>query len=168
MILKDTPTQAAQKKLEQSPARSLVVGSPVGSTQIDQPVDTGEQFKTESVKFKVSDKIAATLHALTGVDLSNLMLDDALDEANLKLNVVLTYDRKTSKCGQRVLDTVATSMRHMDSSDFTINLANGVQIRGDELRISSPIKVETINGSVNRTGLIAALHTWMRQNTPTE
>lgn len=43
------------------------------------------------------------LKSAFGVDLENLKLEDGLDDANLKLKLTLTYNRKTSKSGQKLL-----------------------------------------------------------------
>ena len=163
LILSDVPDQQTHEKLSKSPAKKLHIGTDVKGTT--NPVTLpAEQIKTESMTFKVQSKIVNILKEITGVDISNLELKDSLDDANLKLKVVLTYDRKTSECGQFVLDSVASSMRHMEDEDFQIELSNGAIIKGGELKISSTIKVETINGSVNRNGLRNELYKWLKQN----
>lgn len=164
LILSDVPDQKTHEKLADSPARKLHIGSDIKGVTDHKLVSSTEQIKTESMVFKVQSKIVNILKEMTGVDISDLELKDSLDDANLKLKVVLTYDRKTSECGQFILDSVASSMRHMEDDDFQIELSNGAILKGGELKISSPIKVETINGSVNRNGLKNELYKWLKQN----
>ncbi|WP_335954836.1 hypothetical protein [Acinetobacter guillouiae] len=164
LILSDVPDQQTHEKLAKSPARKLHIGTDVKGVTDQKLLTRTEQIKTESMVFKVQSKIVNVLKEITGLDISDLELKDSLDDANLKLKVVLTYDRKTTECGQFVLDSVAASMRHMEDEDFQIELSNGAILKGGELKISSDIKVETINGSVNRNGVRNELYKWLKQN----
>ncbi len=102
------------------------------------------------------------LKSAFGVDLENLKLEDGLDDANLKLKLTLTYNRKTSKSGQKVIDTVASSMRHND--DYVITLEDGTKVTADNLKMSGKISVETINNKVYNDGLKVQLYNWMTTN----
>ncbi|MFK7319096.1 hypothetical protein ABBZ93_18745 [Acinetobacter baumannii] len=164
LILSDVPDPQTHQKLAKSPAKKLHIGTDVRGVTDHKLLAPTEQIKTESMVFKVQSKIVNVLKEITGIDISDLELKDSLDDANLKLKVVLTYDRKTSECGQFVLDSVASSMRHMEDEDFQIELSNGAILKGGELKISSTIKVETINGSVNRNGVKNELYKWLKQN----
>ncbi|MFH4181062.1 hypothetical protein WDA55_23695, partial [Acinetobacter baumannii] len=76
----------------------------------------------------------------------DLKLEDGLDDANLKLKLTLTYNRKTSKSGQKVIDTVASSMRHND--DYVRTLEDGTKVTADNLKMSGKKSVKTINNKV--------------------
>ncbi|MCU4428525.1 hypothetical protein [Acinetobacter pittii] len=164
LILSDVPDEKVHEQLVKTPAKKLLIGSDVGSKTTQHLVPATEQIKTESMTFRVQDKIVSLLKTMTGIDIGDLELSESLDDANLKLKVVLSYDRKTSKCGQLVLDSVAASMRNFDDDDYQIELSNGAILKGGALKISSKLKVETINGSVNRQGLIVEMFKWLKLN----
>ncbi|MCY3223926.1 hypothetical protein ECE04_05205 [Acinetobacter baumannii] len=76
----------------------------------------------------------------------------------------MTYDRKTTESGQKVIDTVATALRHLPDDDYQIELKNGGTIKAGELRISSNLSVEILNGTVNETNLWSQMHAWLMSN----
>lgn len=160
VVLNDTTTPEIREKLEKSAAKSLIVGAEINSRVEQIAVDDRCSLEAQQVSYKLDGKGAEILKVL-GLLKQDLNLDDALDQANLKMHVVLTYDRKTSVSGQKVLDTVATSMRHMSDEDFQIKLKSGGTIKGNELRISDKISVEFNNGSVNESGLCTNMQQWL-------
>lgn len=167
LILKDTPSADAIEALKSRPAKSLRIGTPLRTEPIHQEVTTVEQtFQTEKVKFRLDKKVANILRELINKDtIDGLKLEDALEDANLRVHVELTYDRTTTECGQNVLDTIATSMRHMPDEDFKIMLKGGGIIQGNELKISGSLKVSVINGNVDESGLCTEMHKWLVQQT---
>lgn len=160
LILKDTTSPEVRAKLEKSPAKSLIIGTEVSATLDSTRMGSSETFEAEKVSYKLDGKAAKIFQAL-GLFNNDLNLEDALDQANLKMHVVLTYDRKTSESGQKVLDSIATSMRHSHDDDFQIKLKSGATIKGNELRISGKLSIEVINGSVNESGLCTSLQQWL-------
>ncbi|MFH4134694.1 hypothetical protein WAI79_19990, partial [Acinetobacter baumannii] len=89
----------------------------IGSTEL-QPIHKIESNVPAKIDYKIEENVVDVLKTAFGVDLDDLKLEDGLDDANLKLKLTLTYNRKTSKSGQKVIDTVASSMRHND--DYVI------------------------------------------------
>ncbi len=166
VILKDTASADVREKLEKSSAKSLIIGAPLHSEQKSQAVLATDIIHAEKVSFGLYGKGADILKKLIGADIiEGMSLEDALDnKANLKMHVVLTYDRKTSESGQKVLDTVAASMRHMPDDDFQIKLKSGATIKGNELRISDKLNIEMINGTVNESGLCTQMQLWLHNN----
>ncbi|MUP88312.1 hypothetical protein [Acinetobacter baumannii] len=161
LILKDAPNPTVKQKLESTPAKTISISSGIGSTEL-QPVHTVESSIPAKIDYKIEDNVVDVLKSAFGVDLENLKLEDGLDDANLKLKLTLTYNRKTSKSGQKVIDTVASSMRHND--DYVITLEDGTKVTADNLKMSGKISVETINNKVYNDGLKVQLYNWMTTN----
>lgn len=161
LILKDAPNPAIKAKLDSTPAKTISISSGVGSCEV-QPIHNIESNVPAKIDYKIEDNVMDVLKSAFGVDLDNLKLDDALDDANLKLKLTLTYNRKTSKSGQKVIDTVASSMRHND--DYVITLEDGTKVTADNLKMSGKISVETINNKVYNDGLKVQLYNWMTAN----
>ena len=95
-------------------------------------------------------------------DLSTMRLEDDLEDANLKMKIEMTYDRKTSESGQRVIDSVAASLRHSD--DYKIYLTDGSSITADQMKLSGTISMQIIKGNVYQAGLKSQIHTWLIDN----
>lgn len=163
LILYDSATVETQEKLRQSPAKHLIIGSDVGSQQLHKSVGQEEQIKADSVSFAVDSKLQKVLRAV-GIELNQVKLEDALDNANLRMKIVLTYDRRTSKSGQQVIDTVASSLRNFDDTDYVIKLANNTVIRAGEMRIQGRVMVETINGTIDNSNLKIEVYNWLQAN----
>lgn len=56
---------------------------------------------------------------------NDINIKDSLDEANLQVSLEITYFRKTNDSGQAVIDSIATSLRHLDEDDISIKLQGG-------------------------------------------
>lgn len=161
LILKDAPNPAIKQKLESTPAKTISISSGIGSTEL-QPIHTIESNSPAKIDYKIEDNVVDVLKSAFGVNLEELKLEDGLDDANLKLKLTLTYNRRTSKSGQKVIDTVASSMRHND--DYVITLEDGTKVTADNLKMSGKISVETINNKVYNDGLKVQLYNWMTTN----
>lgn len=161
LILKDAPNPAIKEKLDSTPAKTIAISSGIGSTEL-QPIHNVESNVPAKIDYKIEDNVLDVLKSAFGVDLDNLKFEDSLDDANLKLKLTLTYNRKTSKSGQKVIDTVASSMRHND--DYVITLEDGTRVTADNLKMSGKISVETINNKVYNDGLKVQLYNWMTTN----
>ncbi|EMC2417476.1 hypothetical protein [Acinetobacter baumannii] len=161
LILKDAPNPAIKEKLESTPAKTISISSGIGSTEL-QPIHKIESNVPAKIDYKIEENVVDVLKTAFAVDLDDLKLEDGLDDANLKLKLTLTYNRKTSKSGQKVIDTVASSMRHND--DYVITLEDGTKVTADNLKMSGKISVETINNKVYNDGLKVQLYNWMTTN----
>ncbi|MFW2098631.1 hypothetical protein ACG9ZL_20885 [Acinetobacter sp. ULE_I057] len=161
LILKDAPNPAIKEKLENTPAKTISISSGIGSCEV-QPIHKVESNIPAKIDYKIEDNVVDVLKSAFGVDLDDLKLEDGLDDANLKLKLTLTYNRKTSKSGQKVIDTVASSMRHND--DYVITLEDGTKVTAENLKMSGKIPVETINDKVYNEGLKVQLYNWMTTN----
>lgn len=173
LILKDKPAESVIKKMEHSPVKAVRIGAPVTSEQLDEsavgskPSIADETESTEvvhanKVKFVPSGAMANALKSFLPDIFSSLDLDDALDDANLHVALEVTFNRKTSKVGQKVLDHIATSLRHLPETDVAITLQGGGQIKGNELKLNGGIKVQyTPLGLVDEGVLFFEMHKWL-------
>ncbi|MDG4811667.1 hypothetical protein P8629_01480 [Hydrogenovibrio sp. 3SP14C1] len=159
--LSDKPTVEAIKKLEKSPAKKVILGAPITA----QPKEENEGTTSNSVK-SIQFVPAGITGELISAVFKNLgapvpKLDDALDEANLKLKLEVTYLRQTTKSGQQFLDELSTSMRHAHEDDVVVDLSNGAQLKGKDLKLSTNINVQFNNGAIDENELYHAMHDWL-------
>jgi len=169
LILQDKPSEETITRIEKSPVKSVHIGTPVESYALENNnTDKQETIDTEKIGFAKKIKWipcgmgADVIQAALGSDWFNkLDLDSSLDEANLQVTLEITYLRKTTGNGQRMLDNIATSLRHIDEADVKINLHGGGTIKGGDLKLTGSVSVKTNNGLVDETDLYHQLHLWI-------
>ncbi|UPG86869.1 hypothetical protein L2Y94_05805 [Luteibacter aegosomatis] len=172
LVLNDKAAEETYERLRKAPVKSVRIGAPLTSDMVIDPSDVTDarhseivmHEKTEAARVRVVPRGAAAemlMAALKDGFFEKLNLDEALDESNIQVALEVTYNRKTSKAGHKVLDSIATSLRHLPESDVRIDLEGGGTIRGSDLRLSGPIKVEYNNGLINEALLFHAMHQWL-------
>ncbi|WP_339672004.1 hypothetical protein [Dasania marina] len=162
LILMDKPAEAIYDKIKKSPAKAINIGTPLTTQAEASEVEPNETVDVKSIRYRPTGRAGNILQQVMGADWFNkLNLDEALDEANLKVNLQITYMRKTTDAGQAVLDNIAAAMRHMDEDDMSIDLKGGGKIKGKELRLSAQAKIDSINGVLIENDIYHAMHTWL-------
>lgn len=183
LVLQDKPTEDTIRKMHESPVKKINLGSvPIKnadsndvvtlkniSDPLDLPVNIREPLeKVKKIKFMPTGKGGDIMKAAFGEGwFNNLQLEDSLDESNLQVNLEITYFRKTNKDGQRVLDTLATSLRNLDDEDISINLQGGGVIKGSDLKLSGKINVQYNNGLIDENDLYLQMHKWLASKVQT-
>jgi hypothetical protein len=168
LILQDKPSEETIKKIEKAPVKSVHLGTPVEArvdesslTDKDEPSLEASGF-AKKVKWIPCGMGADVIQAALGADwFERLDLDSSLDEANLQVTLEITYLRKTTRNGQKMLDNIATSLRHIDEADVKIDLHGGGTLRGNDLKLTGTVSVKTNNGIVDESDLYHQLHSWM-------
>ncbi|MCK7542938.1 hypothetical protein MLC59_01975 [Marinobacter bryozoorum] len=163
LILQDKITEEVRKKVERSPVKTVSIGTPVETLeQQSEGTEENKDQASKGVKWVPAGKGADILSAALGSDWVNkLKLQDSLDEANLQVQLKVTYLRKTSKTGQQMLDNIASSMRHSHDDDVVVELKGGGKLLGGEVRLNGQLNVQTTNGIVDETDLYHQMHTWL-------
>ena len=116
----------------------------------------------KTIKYRPIGKGGALLKAFFGDNWANdINIKDSLDEANLQVSLEITYFRKTNDSGQAVIDSIATSLRHLDEDDISIKLQGGGEITGKEIKLSGKISVEYNNGIIDENDLFLKMHKWL-------
>jgi hypothetical protein len=169
LILQDKPSEETITKIEKSPVKSVHLGTPVEAriqenNVIDSKIESNSDKSgfAKKVKWIPCGMGADVIQAALGTDwFERLDLDSSLDEANLQVTLEITYLRKTTSNGQKMLDNIATSLRHIDEADVKIDLHGGGTIRGSDLKLTGSVSVKTNNGIVDESDLYHQLHSWM-------
>ncbi|MBA1195569.1 hypothetical protein G7011_00380 [Pseudomonas plecoglossicida] len=172
LVLKDKPAESVYQKLRSKPVKSIKLGAPLSQDASNDPsapkdlqyeVTENDEVHANKVRFVPQGLGASLLRAaLPEGFLEKLDLDESLDDANIHVALEITYLRKTTTIGQRVIDSVATSLRHLPESDVVINLQGGGKISGDELKLSGGISVKFMeNGLIDESVLFHEMHKWL-------
>lgn len=168
LILQDKITEAVRDRVEKSPVKTVSIGTPIEAREEQEEQDADQQ-EAKSVKWIPGGTGADILSAALGADWMNkLKLEDSLDEANLQVQLKVTYLRKTSKTGQKMLDNIASSMRHTHDDDVVVELADGGKLLGGEVRLNGKLSVQTTNGIVDETALYHDMHNWLLSKIETD
>lgn len=173
IILNDQPSQETFEKIAAKPVRNVKLGTPVraqeqntapdeqGHVQLSEVAE--EVLNPRKVRFHPAGLGADVIRAALGANwFDRLDLDGDLDEANLQVSLEITYMRKTTKAGQQILDSIATSLRHVDEADIRIELEGGGTIKGGDLKLSGAISVPKLtNGLLDEGVLYHKMHGWL-------
>lgn len=165
LLLQDKPSEATMQKMEKTPAKSIRIGGlPITSEVKSGDADTEPKHigSVKTIKYRPTGKGGALLKAFLGDNWADdINLNDSLDDANLQVSLEITYFRKTNDGGQAVIDSIATSLRHVDGEDYSIKLQGGGEITGKEIKLSGSISVEYNNGIVDENDLFLKMHKWL-------
>ncbi|HCW7014771.1 TPA: hypothetical protein OX923_000305 [Citrobacter farmeri] len=177
LILQDKPTEETIKKMQQSPVKKINLGAvPIKNKDSNEQISISHIpdiqslpstirepiEKVKKIKFMPTGRGGDIIRAAFGDRwFENLKLEDSLDESNLQVNLEITYFRKTNKDGQRVLDSLATSLRNVDDNEISINLQGGGTIKGSDLKLSGKVNVQYNNGLIDENDLYLQMHKWL-------
>lgn len=170
IVLSDSITEKMRDRISKSPAKEISVGSPINTTPVLPIIATNSEkleilttdAQVASVKHTLDPNDASLIERFFGINLSGKEFADSLEKANLSLEMKLKFKKTTTKNGQELIDQVATSLRHLDPDDYYIKLSDQSCIRGGELVVASPIKVQiTDSGAIDEGILKNDMHVWL-------
>lgn len=167
VTLSDHPSEKAQQAIAEKPAKTVSIGSPVKSEENkdDEVEDDGAAVPGEakSVTWRPTGRAADLLAAVFGEEWrKRARLEESLDDANLQVQLRITYLRKTSDAGHRMLDELARAGRHMEPDDVRIDLVGGGKITGSDIKLSGTVNVDSYNGVLDSSDLYSAMREWLR------
>lgn len=168
VVLQIHPPSETVEKINQQSVKNIKIGSPL---KISKPENDSSDDTDKPKEKEITQARAVKLRNAISIDLlkallpesffENRNLSDCFDDANLKVNLEIFYSRKTTQKGQEFIDSIATSMRHMNEDDVQINLQGGGTIKGDKLQLSAKIKVDVVNGLIDETSLFKQMKEWL-------
>lgn len=173
IILSDSISDEMRERITKSPAKEISVGTPINSKPV-LPVNVSNNSETgvtttnaqvASVKHVLDQEDASLIKRFFGINLSGKEFADSLEKANLSLEMTLKFKKATTKNGQELIDQVATSLRHLDPEDYYIKLNDKSVIKGGELVVAGPIKIQlTESGAIDEGILKNDMHAWLVKN----
>ena len=163
VILQGSLPNVTQTKIRRSHVKVLRFGQSFETRPVPIP-RSGDAAKQRKRRFKPIGSTFKILKEVLGPQWYNgLDLKDSLEDSRLELILEVRYSYKTSDDGQKLIDNIATSMRHVDKDELEIELKGGGKIRSDELKIIKPVQVKTHGGIVDESDLYPKMHEFLAE-----
>lgn len=160
LALADQISSATREKICKSHAKEIWIEAPLVSAQPDtsgMPVSASQQGGT----FELSGVGMTWLKSVLPKGMSqHLKFEDALD-ANLECTLRVRYKRSSTDKGHALLDNLALALRHVDDADTVIELAGGGTVKGEDIKLTKDLSIQTLNGIVNPDDAFAKMHAWL-------
>lgn len=163
VVLSDQPSRRLMEKLDKNPVKSVSFGTPLEFESISIPAT-----RTRFNEVKVSPKGlgADVLQALfSGSIFDNASFSKAVEEDNIEVEVTVRFKHKQqiSSSGEKLLRAVAKAARHMDGNDVQIELHKAGTIKGNELRVHTPIETTlSDSGLIREDDLNQKMAQWLQ------
>lgn len=170
--LLDQPPLKIRTQLEGADVRGITLGgdlsSAVGGVGEEDgsemhPAPRGAKAKAVKMSGGAGESLLAALKPfLAPAAFAKLDLDK-ISGANIEYNLEIRYQGKnTTENGHKFLNTLGAALRHTDSEvDTVIELLGGGKIKGNELKLSAPRRIEHINGVPNPSHVFEEMRAWL-------
>lgn len=174
--LVDTPSKAVREKMAKgSGVRTITLGGEVvpqsaltpaaSATQADSTSQVSS-VKSHSVSVVTS---AAEEHSGMLEALKKLLAPsqaakidfDKLTGSNIEMSVILRYNRETTEDGQKLMDTLGMAFRNTDDVETVLDLKDGGQIRGADLKLNGKVKVTSYDGQLSAAEVFEGMRQWL-------
>lgn len=167
-LVDQVPLQT-REALAQSGVQSLQIGGElVGATQPARSKGGTKHEKgtetSEAVTYKRSAGFSAVfdaLRTLVGPDEAAKLDEEALTGSNIQYTLRIKLPHRTTDDGQELMNALGSALRHAEGVDATIHLANGGRLRGDDLRLTGPVKIEAYDGIPSADEVFEVMRSWL-------
>lgn len=179
----DTPPKAVrQKMIAGGGVRTIKLGGEVVPTsssaapsqppEVTQPAaavgktTSTPVAQTASVDLDEGGMIAALKKLLKPSEIAKIPFEDLAD-SNIEMFVTLRYNRKTTEAGQKLMDTLGIALRHAEDVETELILKEG-SIKGDELKLTGTIGVQSYDGQLSHSEVFQELQKWLLEKIKAE
>lgn len=156
----------ARERLARSSVKNLVLGGdllPVHSAEsAAQTQDTTVSHSTVSLgSDEKSLRIWDVIKDCMAPDEAARLDVDALVNSNIEYQLKIKYSRTTTRDGQNLMNTLGAALRHADGVATEVHLKKGGVLRGNDLRLSGPIRIDTWHGMPAVSTVHEAMRVWL-------
>lgn len=176
----DQPPKAIREKLAKAQVKELDIGGaltppPVaapptvvagtgGSLKVPTTVPVVSNIEEQSV-IEASDEgsggIVDAIKRLLSPDQAAKLDFDKMAGANIEYTLKIRYKNSTTEDGQRLMNTLGSALRHAEGVETRIKLKKGGEIKGNELRLSGNVRINTYNGVPAPTEVFEEIRKWL-------
>ena len=147
LVSLDNPLPAPVRAKGYQQVRGIKIGADLAARPVHKSAPSP---KSQAVKFTPSGEVWKGIKAIfgaNGIDLSaDIELEDALEQQNLRVSMELTCTKKgVESSAGAVMSQLGRAMRDVENPDFSVTLADGTVVQGDELKVSKEVSVECVD-----------------------
>lgn len=168
----DQPPKIIREKLAKAKVKELDIGgaltpapiAPKPQEQSGQGVTQKSSEVTTVGGGDIGDGGAGIIEAIKRLldpDKAAHLDFDKMAGANIEYVLKIKYRNATTDDGQNLMNTLGAALRHAESVDTKIMLQGGGHIRGDQLRLSGSVRLETYNGVPASSEVFEAIRKWL-------
>lgn len=172
----DQPPKAIREKLAKKQVKELDIGGALTPAAAVKPAENlpaasgGEGAKVvvkvqeQSVSDEIDEGGAGVIEAikrLLAPDQAARLDFQKMAGANIEYTLKIRYKNSTTDDGQKLMNTLGSALRHAEGVDTKIRLQGGGEIKGDDLRLSGNVRVDTYNGIPVPSEVFESIRTWL-------
>lgn len=169
VILAAQPPKSTLLRAIKSPVKSIDLGGALVPTDISGGEGSlrGGSVSKAVRDFEIdtdaesSGLILGVLKGLISKDKAAALNLDALNNSNIKYSLHVTYDRSTTKDGQKLLNTLATALRSAEGVEPTVRLKDGTVLTGSDLKLVGHINVDVWDGLPRAEEVFGLMKQWL-------
>jgi len=163
IVIADQISSKTQRKVAHKRLRGVTIGTPLKPVAVPE-TDHGQNV----LRYEASGTGFEALRGLLGPDVfKHVKLTDALDNDNVFVQITIRVKGKRTVSDEThaMLDALATSARHFDPEDISMEVQGIGTLKGDEIKIHHSISVETLQegGLINEDELWQKMNAWLQE-----
>jgi hypothetical protein len=152
VFLSDHSTTAKVGRIRSAGVKEVTIGAAL----VERVPPAAQGVET----FQLRAPAMNAVRSLFGDYGDKVQLQEALDGA-IDVELRVRYKRNAGYKAQRVLQNLALAARHLDDDDVEIKLANGDVVKGNEIKHSKTVTVESVGRAPNESALYEEMHSWL-------
>ncbi|MBH3155868.1 hypothetical protein I5P92_08765 [Serratia ureilytica] len=154
----DKPKEEIIEEVLKRPVKSVSIGAPVAAIN---DMSQGSANPSWVPTGTASDMLKIMLAEKWENFIKSSKLEDCLDDANLEVTLKITYKRKTSDSGERMLRNLVDATRHYPDEDVTVEMVGGTKLTGKDIRLWNTVKLTMHNSLIDEHELYSQMHEWL-------
>ncbi len=166
-VLSNEAQKATKEKIRKSHVKSIAIGQPL---MVESAVHSAapSQMERKQRVWAMDGRFRQLLDSILGGDgaFEDLKLPEIYD-GNLEIWIEIKYPKRKRSAGEsaaELLNTLGASFRNIDAEEVELRLANGMKVKGEELRVASKVGVHLHKNKVpDAEKLYASMAQWLTQ-----
>lgn len=165
-VISDTDGVAFERGLVKDVAHEIAANPPTSltiGTPLFDDVPERKKYSRSKSSFLPTGLLWQWLDKYRGKTLDDLKLDNSIDPDSIRVQVKVTYRRKTDEQSGKVMKQLAQGLRHLESSDVSIAFPKTGTLKGDKLFLETSVQVPSNRRIVAPTAMYDAMSKWLKQ-----
>ncbi len=156
--LSDQIAAATKERIRKAHVKEVEIGAPFIEAEAAPPSTNKEIVKDTAFNFKGIG--LEMVRQILGDQLDSMKLADALD-GNIEVSLRIRYKKKTTEKAHELLDNIALAIRNIDEDEVKLHLVGGGQVDGNQLKLSSQLRIEAHDGIPSYNELFQKMQQWL-------